>query len=190
MKRRSLSIAGAIGIILGVALLRFGLLSGVEGNWVPTQLPFPGAMTSVSDEFSLVSGGSFNVEVLTAASADERRLASREGAVRPTKLVLTVDGARGAHLTRTIDRLDLNAWTRDTNFYSARMQLELPAGKYDITVRNDSGTIPFPDRGALVRLERMAPSGHELAASFFCGVAYLCFAAAIALILSAAFWPQ
>jgi len=175
-------IAGAVAI--GALLLRFSCAYGGVQNNVPTHLPFPGRGFSVGDWFTLPGGGSFAIEVVTPASDEEKALLHREQPQVPCNLTLVVTGPSGFRLQRTINRLRNGGWTRDTTIYFPEELLELPSGgQYTISISNRGPDSLFGDRGALIQLARVEPSGHELLYPITAGIAYLCFAFAIAITL-------
>lgn len=166
-------------VIIGALLLRVSFVNGGAVNYTPTRLPFPGGGFSVGDWFALSTGGWFALEVVTPASDVERALLNRERPPVSCNLRLTLTGPNGLRIQRSIDRLRICGWTRETTIYSPLEQLWLPeGGQYTISLFNNGSGI-FSDRGALVQLTRFESPGHELLFPILAWMAYALFAVAV-----------
>jgi hypothetical protein len=163
-----------VAIAAGTFLLRFSLVNGEEGNWVPVHLPFPGAGQVITDDFQLTSGGQFALHVVTPASAAEKASLDLERPHVAGHLEVIVTGPRHFRTRQVATRFDGSA-TIDSNIYTADQYLKLPVGgDYKLELRSDAQTDLFSQRGAMIQLTRHEPVGPELLYPIAKWTAYTC----------------
>jgi hypothetical protein len=165
-------------IAAGALLLRFSLVNGGEGNWVPVHLPFPGAGQVVSDNFQLTTGGRFAIHVVTPASASEKASLELERPHVPCHLEVVVNGPGDFRIRQIITRFDGSGMI-DSNMYTADKYLTFPAGgAYELVLRSEGEVDLFNQRGAMIQLTRYGPVGPELFYPIAKWTAYACLVAA------------
>jgi hypothetical protein len=171
-------------IVVGVVLLRFGYVYGADANYVPSRLPFPGLHYTVNDEFTILTGGRFALQVILPWSYSERAHVKHEQPDIVCDLNLVIAGPHGFVIRRPINRLHNCAWTRDTTIYCPDSLLVLPkGGLYTISLTTRSRLIELEDRGALLQLTRFEAVGPELSYPIARWLAYGCFICAIIITL-------
>src|SRR5216684_3105517 len=92
-----------VAIAAGAFLLRFSFVYGSDSNWVSVGLPFPGRGFSVGERFAPSTGGQFNLEIVTPASAEERKLSNREQPPVLCDFTIVVTRPDGFRLRRSIN---------------------------------------------------------------------------------------
>jgi hypothetical protein len=182
---RRLLVASATLLVLGAAALDYGLTRGRESEWHAGNLPYPGNGFTSLDEFHLYRGGTFELQVLSPCTPQERSNVNEE--VVPSNLRVVIHGTNGFRLEQVLTSLRVGSWGESGRTFNPGDAWTLPRGDYEIRVEGrDVPPAVFRDRGAAIYLERMEPVGPDIGIRSSTYVGYALLSLAVILIVSCA----
>jgi hypothetical protein len=182
IKRLSILAVTVLGV--GLLLLHLGEWYGRATNAVRVQCPYPGVGTRAIESLDIFRGGRFMIHVQTPATAGEIAQLHRELPPIVCDLEVVITGSDAFRANQKILLLHNGGWTPHDNLFLADEAIDIPSGgRYRIVIVSRTPVEEFCRRGAILRLARFEPSGHELLGTVFVVTGYVCIVSAAVLFM-------
>jgi len=145
-------ICSVVSLLIACGVFIFATYVNGDANWEPIHLPLPAGGVEAVSSFQISTSGSFHLSV------DTPRTAAAEDHVACHLRVVITDNSD--HKTAMhIDHLRAAATMQGIQEWESP-PFRVSRGDYHITLSNEGATL-FPDRGAMVTLQRDEPHPTE-----------------------------
>ena len=168
-------VCATAAMVASITLLHIALRNRAEDNWIPVQLPYPGAGYEISRTFPVRYGGRFEIQILTPRPSAEASPSQPKWL--PTQLTVEIS-SETLHATYNISAVRRAASTEEDLTFVGKDVMYLPRGLYDVRIFGGARNALFTDSGSTVQVARIQHVGQDLFYPLVQLAAYLCLAVA------------